>query len=239
MTPEPDPAAAPRYAIYFAPAVDSPWWRFGAGWLGWDERRSTALTQPSLTDVSAQELHALTTEPRRYGFHATLKAPFRLHAQVTEQDLCSRLAEMARRLRAVPLGPMAPALLEDFVALLPRRQHPSASTLAAVCVLELEPLRAPLTLQELARRRPDRLDAVGNALLRRFGYPHVLDRFRFHMTLSGPVEADTAARLIQQAQLMVQPLNARHPLVLDRLCLFREDHPGAPFVRIDEQVLAT
>jgi putative phosphonate metabolism protein len=229
--------SAPRYAVYFAPAVGSPWWRFGAGWLGWDEQGGLPLAQPSLPEFPAHDFHELTAEPRRYGFHATLKAPFRLRLNVDEELVRSRLAALARRLRPVALGAVLPRLLDDFVALVPAQHRPAVGALAAVCVLDLDDLRAPLTPEELERRRPERLDVVGRDLLRRFGYPHVLDRFRFHMTLSGTVDPVTADLLVNRAQAAVAPLNAAAPLTLDRICLFREDHAGAPFQRIHEEEL--
>jgi len=227
----------PRHAVYFAPAVDSPWWRFGAGWLGWDEQRGQPLPQPRLPELSEEDFHALTGEPRRYGFHATLKAPFRLRENIPEHIVRDRFALMARRLRQVALGPLAPTLLDDFVALVPQRARPAVDALAAVCMLELDDLRAPPTPEELARRRPERLDVAGRDLLRRYGYPYVLHRFRFHMTLSGPVDPITADLLVNRAIQAVAPLNAEAPLVLDRICLFREDHQGAPFLRVAEEVL--
>mgnify|MGYP006195748115 CR=1 FL=1 len=36
-----------RYAIYFAPRPDSPWWTLGAHWLGRDEHRDAPLPQPA------------------------------------------------------------------------------------------------------------------------------------------------------------------------------------------------
>lgn len=228
---------APRYAVYFAPAIDSPWWRFGAGWLGWDDRDGRALAQPALPELDAEDFHALTTEPRRYGFHATLKAPFRLRDGVDEDTVRSRLAALAHRLQPVALGELAPAVIDDFVALVPVPPQAGVGSLAAVCVMELDDLRAPLTPEERARRHPERLDIAGRQLLDRFGYPHVLHRFQFHMTLSGPVDPVTADLLVHRARAAVAPLNANAPLWLDRLCLFREDHPGAPFVRIAEEEL--
>lgn len=228
---------APRYAIYYAPAADSPWWRFGASWLGWDELRGTPLPQPPLPEFSAEDFREITSAPRRYGFHATLKAPFRLRESVTEALLRDRLAALAAGLRAVPLGPLAPRLLEDFVALQPERPPLGLDSLAARCVLDLEDLRAPLRPEEMARRRPEQLDAVGRDLLQRFGYPHVLGRFRFHLTLSGPVDPVTADLLVARAARSVQDLNASGSPRLDRLCLFREDHPGAPFQRVHEELL--
>lgn len=228
----------PRYAIYYAPAVDSPWWNFGAGWLGWDEQRGCPLRQPALPEFSAEDFHALTSEPRRYGFHATLKAPFRLRGKAIETVLCDRVQALARRLRAVPAGPLQPVLLEDFVALVPARRQPAIDSLAAMCVMELDDLRAPLAEAELARRRPEQLDDAGREMLQRYGYPYVLGLFRFHLTLSGRVDPVTADLLVHRASQAVAALNADAPLVLDRLCVFREDHPGAPFARIHEEPLA-
>ena len=67
-----------RYAIYFAPDKHSGGWEFGANWLGRDEHDNTVLPQPPLEGISPLELTRITQAPRRYGFHATLKAPFRL-----------------------------------------------------------------------------------------------------------------------------------------------------------------
>lgn len=226
-----------RYAIYFAPAAGSPWWRFGAHWLGRDETRDAGLPQPLLPEFSAEDFHALTAQPRRYGFHATLKAPFRLRERVDEDIVCRRVEWMARYLRAVPLGRLVPVLLDDFVALVPQERQPAADALATRCVTELDDLRARLTPEEVARRRPDTLPERARGFLERFGYPWVLDLFRFHLTLSGRVDPVTADLLVGRALEAVAPLNARHPLVLDRLCVFREDHPGAPLVRVHEQEL--
>ena len=237
MTPSPSPAdtaTVPRYAVYFAPAVASPWWHFGAGWLGRDEQRGEPLKQPAVPGFSAPELHALTAEPRTYGFHATLKAPFRLRPAVSEALLRDRLRALAARLPPLSLGRLEPQLLDDFVALVPVPRQPAVDTLAAHCVLALDDLRAPLTPEEQARRRPERLDPMARELLQRHGYPWVLGLFRFHMTLSGPVERRTGERLAAAAHGFVTALNKEVPPMLDRLCLFREDDRGAPFVRIDE-----
>ena len=59
-----------RVAVYYAPEADDPLWRAGCEWLGRDPERGTALAQPVVAG-----LHENTEDPRRYGFHATLKAP--------------------------------------------------------------------------------------------------------------------------------------------------------------------
>lgn len=227
-----------RYALYYAPAVGSAWWRFGAGWLGRDELLDAPLPQPQLPGLAADTLARLTAEPRRYGFHATLVAPFRLRRGVTEDAVLRRADAVAGMLRPVPLPDLAPGLLSDFVALRPAVRNPPLDALATKCVLELDGLRAPLTDDELARRAPQRLDDMGRRLLARYGYPYVLGRFRFHMTLSGTVDAAMADRLVRAAEPLVRQLHETEPLRVDRLCVFRELAPGAPFVRIHEAGIA-
>lgn len=227
-----------RYAIYHAPAVDSPWWRWGAAWLGRDEKKDLPLAQPWWPEGTREQFHALTAEPRRYGFHATLKAPFRLGHGSDEDALCRRVDQLASQLRRVMLGPLQPVRIDDFTALVPAQDSPELGALGARCVTELDDLRAPLSREELARRRLETLPSRARELLADWGYPWVLDLFRFHMTLSGPVDVVTGKAIIRHAAAAVSGLNAAHPPQLDRLCVFREDHPGAPFARIHDAELA-
>jgi len=226
-----------RYAIYFAPAHGSPWWTFGAHWLGRDERGDTPLAQPPLAQIAPDELLQITSQPRRYGFHATLKAPFSLSGGHTAEDLTARLHALADTLQPVLLGPMLVANLGDFVALVPARSNDELRDLAAACVTGLDDLRAPLSEADLARRRIEELSVREQELLQRYGYPCVQERFRFHLTLSGPVDPQRAQQLQQAVAAPVAQLNASCPLVLDQLCLFVEPAPGQPFKRLADAAL--
>jgi putative phosphonate metabolism protein len=226
-----------RYAIYYAPARESPWWAFGASWLGRDEMRNVPLAQPALHGLDAASMTSITAEPRRYGFHATLKAPFRLNAGETGDGLLARLRLLAAGRRAVPLGQLVPVYMSGFVALVPAANG-GPQALAAACVTELDDLRAPLTQAERERRRMAPGDTRAAELFERYGYPHVLERFRFHMTLTGPVDTATAGQVVAQVARPVALLNAQEPAVLDRLCLFFESEPGAPFRRMADVELA-
>jgi putative phosphonate metabolism protein len=226
-----------RYAIYFAPEKLSPWWRVGAHWLGRDECDGGALTQPLLEGIQTDELERLTAQPRRYGFHATLKAPFRLANGCDEQTLLSRLHLLAKTLAPMPLGPLRATQLSDFVALVPEIATAELQALAASCVIHLDDLRAPLSKDDLLKRQGYKLDARGVELLALYGYPHVMERFRLHLTLTGPIDAQTAQRVEQAVSTQVAQLNAAAPLALDRLCLFVEKTPGALFMRIADVVL--
>ena len=102
-----------RHAIYFAPAHSSPWWTFGAGWLGRDESLDGTPPEFVAPMLPAAEHHHITTQARRYGFHATLKAPFHLRAGVTPAELLARTRSLAQRLRPAPLSPLQ--VLQDFM----------------------------------------------------------------------------------------------------------------------------
>lgn len=226
-----------RYAVYFAPAKASPWWTFGAHWLGRDEWTDTALAQPVLAQFDAQSLHAFTAEPRHYGFHATLKAPFQLPAQHSPEALLAQVQALVQTLKPVALGPLQAVALGNFVALVPEESPPALADLAADCVTGLESFRAPLSQADLARRNSSSLDSRGQALLARYGYPHVLERFRLHFTLTGPVEPAVASEVVAAVSEPVARLNADSPLLLDRLSVWREPAPGRAFVRLTDMVL--
>ena len=226
-----------RYAIYFTPAHGSPWWNFGAHWLGRDERNNQALVQPALADLPAQQLLQLTAYPRRYGFHATLKAPFTLRDGVSESELLARMRALTLQLKPLALGPMLATRLDDFTAVIPHTAPAALASFAASCVTSLDDLRAPLSQQDLARRLAQTLDARQQELLMQYGYPHVLERYQLHFTLTGPITEPLAQRVLRAVEDSIAHLNQEQPLVLDRLCLFVESEPGANFVRLADAEL--
>lgn len=226
-----------RYAIYHAPDPESAWWKFGAAWLGRDERTGRALPRAMPAQLARDEFARMTDEPRRYGFHGTLKAPFRLADGVSECQLLSRVAQLAEGLKPIPLGTLLPLWMDGFLALVPASPNPALNALARACVVELDDLRAPLTDEERARRAPERLDARGRELLEQFGYPLVLERFRFHMTLTGRIDAERAGQVVAQIAHSVARLNRDEAPVLDRLCVFVEPGPGAAFMRLRDTEL--
>lgn len=175
-----------RYAIYFVPAQASALARFGAHAIGYDIW--SRATVP-LFDIEAyrEQGHSLTAEPRRYGFHATFKAPFHLKAGTTVDELEARLAAFARTRPAVALGRMQVQGLSRFIALMPVAPPPALAALAAACVTEFDSYRAPLNDSDRARRRAAGLTQRQAGYLDAWGYPHVFEEFRFHMTLTGPV----------------------------------------------------
>jgi 2'-5' RNA ligase len=226
-----------RYAVYFAPGKASGWQSFGAQWLGRSEFDLQPLPLCALDGITSNQLEELTRVPRRYGFHATLKAPFRLAPGVAASELTDRMAKLARLLRPLPLGAMTVVTLGNFVALVPCAAVDGLHGLAEACVTELDDLRAPLAAHELSRRVKEPLDARATELLKLCGDPHVLERYQMHFTLTGPVTAQEAARVTRVVTAPIERLNRQEPLVLDRLCLFMEPAADSAFLRIADFAL--
>jgi len=221
-------AAAYRYAIYLAPA--SPWRELGGQWLGRSPETGQAVARPAGADPRLDEW---TREPRLYGLHATLKAPFRLREGASPAALDAAMRTLARGFRpfAAPLrlrrlrGFLAWCLDEGDAAAVQAMQ-----SLADTAVAELDAFRAPATPEELVRRRPHRLDPVRRALLERWGYPHVFQGFTFHITLTGSLpepELDEAEALLRAAAAAA----ALPPAMPVRaVSVYVQPEPGAPFL---------
>lgn len=220
-------SGAARYAIYWAPPASSALARFGAHWLGRDAE-SGAAPAPDPAWGAASWHAAVTAEPRRYGLHATLKPPFRLADSRTRAALVDALARVATA-TAPAAGPrLVLRRLGRFLALVPDGPAPAVQALAAHLVAALDDFRAPPEEAELARRRAHTLSPVHEANLARWGYPYVMDAFRFHVTLSSGLDAPTLDRLEALLRPLVAPF-AEAPLVLDDIALFEQPDASAPF----------
>jgi putative phosphonate metabolism protein len=220
-----------RHAIYFAPAEGSPWWRFGTSWLGRDPAAGTEVPRPALEGVSPEDLAALTEAPQRYGFHATVKAPFSLRAGATREALAGALERFCAARPGVVLPRLEVARLDDFLALVPATRESRANDLAAECVREFEPFRAPLEAADLERHRRKGLSPRQDRYLEEFGYPFVLAEYRFHLSLTGSLDAappQLVAAMRAAAEHAVAAL-AGEPLRLDALALFEQPARTAPF----------
>jgi putative phosphonate metabolism protein len=219
-----------RYAIYFVPAADTALYRFGATALGYDCFSGTEIPTFDALPVGAGEWRALTNEPRRYGFHATLKAPFRLATERNEAELIGAFEEFARAIDTFPTIETAVRLLERFVAIVPAFANAALGRLAASCVTHFERFRAPLTEADHNRRVSVHLTVQQAANVARWGYPYVFDEFRFHMTLTGALAPDRQELMLAYLRDVFARDHGEHPIPVDRLALLRQDSPDARFV---------
>lgn len=189
--------------------------------------------QPLLPGIPAALQRELTAEPRRYGFHATLKSPFQLASGISEADVASLAISFAAQEIPIVLEDIRIQVLRDFLALMPCSCTEEVARLAMRCVSHFDHLRKAMTEAELEKRLTTGLSARQEALLRRWGYPYTEDEFRFHMTLTRSlkdIDEKTACALRKAADDHFTPIPATTPLIVDALTIFREDRPGAPFL---------
>ena len=220
----------PRYAIYFVPAPDTALYRFGSGALGYDCFTGADIATFDALPVDAGAWRELTREPRRYGFHATLKAPFRLAAGRTEAELIGEFVEFSATIDSAPAIEPAVCLLQHFVAIVPVTVGAGLDRLAASCVEHFDGFRAPLTSADRSRRLAAHLTARQIGYVERWGYPYVFEDFRFHMTLTGALSADRQEPMLAYLQDGLACSHGDNPIKIDRLALLRQDNPGARFV---------
>lgn len=214
-----------RYALYFTPRPDSDLARLGAAMLGYDCYTGAAVEQPYLPDIAPGELHEGTAEPRRYGFHGTLKAPFSPIEGRSLEDLKNALRAFASEWPAFDVGTFSPRRIGRFIALTPDTPSPDLQLFAAECVAAFDSFRAPLSDKDRQRRAPKDLSPRQNALLERWGYPYVFDQFRFHMTLSGSLPEERIGSWLDSLGRCV----GTRPLVIDGLTLLEQASPDARF----------
>ena len=210
-----------RVALYYAPALSDPLWPAACAWLGRDPETAATLPQPDLPD-----LHALTADARRYGFHCTLKPPMRLatHYGAFVDDA----AALARRLAPFAMPPLHVAELSGFLAIREAQPCPALHALADACVAGVDRHRAPPDEAELARRRKGGLSPEREAMLLRWGYPGVFGEWRFHMTLTRRLSDAERAQYRPAAEAHFAAA-LPHERRVTEICVFTEAAPGAPF----------
>jgi hypothetical protein len=132
------------------------------------------------------------------------------------------------RLSVQPLG--------EFIALRPvdplQPDHP-LRRLADACVTELDAWRDRASPEEQQRRAALTLSEGERETLQRYGYPYVLEHWRFHMTLT-----DRHADVLLPAAVEHFAGALSQPLGCDALSLFVESAPGQPFRLVHRFALA-
>lgn len=211
-----------RYAIYFAPPAGAAWTDFATSWLGWDMEKGMQVAHPIIGGI---DIASVTDVPRKYGLHATLKPPFRLRDGLTFDALHQACIALAANRQPITLDGLEIARLGRFLALCPLGETQALNALAAACVRNLDRCRAPATQAELTRRRAAGLTPEQDANLTQWGYPYVLDAFRFHITLSGKLDKPTLRATQEALQTHLSPLLPQ-PFQITDLALMGETEDG-------------
>lgn len=212
-----------RFAIYYAPQPGTLLAEAAASWLGRDH---LGLDKKQITPdrLDTRRFFELTRTPCHYGFHGTLKPPFRLAEDKTETDLLHEIREFCSRKRPFLIPTLEVARIGSFLCLRPTEKAAGEITeLAGELVEKFDQFRAPMDSTELLRRRKKGLTARQNALLERWGYPYVFKEFRFHLTLSSNVEDEAERDLIEQEARRHFPVRLLTEVAVEGLSIFIEE----------------
>jgi putative phosphonate metabolism protein len=226
----------PRYAIYFTAKPGSKLDGFGAELLGYDATTGEDLAFPDGIVQLAPDWRELTRDPRKYSFHATLKAPLSLAPGKTEADFLAACEAFASTPRPIPAIKPVVGSISGFIAVVPAERSAELERLAADCVSEFDAFRAPLTLEDRARRNPSALTPRQRGYLDRWGYPYVMEDFRFHMTLTGRLPPERHGPVLTMLKARFSALDLK-ALAIERIALFRQDNVESRFRLVESYVL--
>jgi putative phosphonate metabolism protein len=225
-------AAFPRYAIYHAAARGRILDRFGSHLLGYDAWTGEELPFPDGVVQAMPDWRELTQDPRKYGFHATLKAPMALADGKTEAELLAACASFAETARPIPVITPVVNSISGFIAVVPAEPSAELEQLAADSVSAFDSFRAPLAPEDRARRKPAKLTLRQREYLERWGYPYVMEEFRFHMTLTGRLGRERHGPVLSMLRQRFAAIGLTR-LAIDSIVLFRQDGAASRFRIID------
>jgi 2'-5' RNA ligase len=123
--------------------------------------------------------------------------------------------------------------ISGFIAVIPEAPSNELELLAAECVRAFDRFRAPLSAEDRARRNPQRLTRRQIEYLDRWGYPYVMEEFRFHMTLTGRLGKARREEVLTMLRSRFAGLGLAQ-LEIDRIALFRQTAPSARFTIIGD-----
>jgi len=220
-----------RHAAYYAPAQQSRLAQLGAQWLGRCAQSRRVVLQPDFPQCTAEALRGYTAAATRYGWHATMKAPFALNPGLEMNAIPAAFQTFAQSQTALTLPPLTLRNMGDYLALVPEAPSSALQELAFDCVRALHPLATPLSDTQIAQRRLTPLTPAQDAMLLQWGYPFVGHQFQWHMTLTGSLRKLTQREvrgLQDAARDWFSPV-LNQPVELDAICWFVEPVAGGDF----------
>ena len=186
-----------RCAIFYVPPKDSDLAVFGREFLGVDIETGDSVEQATVKGLEAGKLKNLTAQSKFYGFHGTLKPPFRLAPNASLENLLKATKIFAAGMSPIETPTLEIAVIGKFLALSPVASSVELENIASQCVRTLEAYRKRQTDKEMAQYRQSKLTVHQEQMLDNWGHPYVLEEFRFHMTLTDRIDDDDERASIQ------------------------------------------
>jgi len=209
-----------RYALSYVPEQGSPLADFGRSWLGRDIDTAEQHEQPEIEGISKARLQELTHWRRSDGLHGVLKPPFQLNEGSSFNGLMDTAHLFAKFLDKVEIPQLEVNIIGKFIALTPTI---ASRQLAGACVRVFEGYRQPIRIDMDQRYRHDKLTVYQKRMLKHWGYPYVMEEFRFFIPLTDRIEDDeerervTAAITKLSKPVIKQPLSIRELTVIGQI----------------------
>ena len=220
-----------RLAIYYTPPPDTPLTDMARRWLGRDNTNLRCRDQEPPANLPVSRFREIIASPFHYGFHGTIKPPFHLHDGVTIEAVQERLESFAANQQSFVLPNLEVRAINNFICLRPTRESNTLNNLAARVVEAFDDFRLPPGSEELAGRRGAGLSSRQERLLTIWGYPYVMEEFRFHLTLTGNIAEHSERALLAEELSQRFPPEALAGLPFSALSLFLEKN-GEPMVEL-------
>jgi len=225
-----------KYAVYWLPKSTDALARFGTSWTGWCAEQGEHRPRGEFPGV-AVDIPAVTRQVWRHGFHAVIKAPFRLQTghgrfwveHALEQVIDEIVAFRLPRLRLAVIG-------GSVAALVPHQNCAALGTLVARVGEAMAPLdAAPHDLAApangFAGAQAPALDGhaagiVGEDIESLVQLP-VAEAHRFHIPLTDQLGLETAFEVMEQLRPLLEPM-LDEPRRLHDVALMGDPGEGRP-----------
>jgi len=142
---------------------------------------------------------------------------------MTAEALKARLVSFAQRRKPVATGPLTLSRAGRFLVLRPVRPAPALDWLAAQCVTTYDSFAAPMSETDREERGAAHHNDYQRLLLESYGDTNVLNEYRFHITLTGPLDNSHLERVAQALWPVIEEICA-DGVTVDALSLFGD--PG-------------
>ncbi|WP_290919709.1 DUF1045 domain-containing protein [Halodesulfovibrio sp.] len=218
-----------RYAIYYTPPRNSLLESAGIHWLGRTPLRYGQIPKDIPEGFFKQEYYQIIEAPRWYGFHGTIRAPFELAKNVTPEAFIKEISQICRNHAPFSFAGLSINCFGGFLALTPTAASPDLLKLHSDLTRRLDHLRPQLSRFDLKRHLDKKLSERQERLLRRFGYPFVLEEFKFHMTLTGTIEDRLRRSYKEKLESILNPY-LTESIPVNEVTVFMQPDRKTPFV---------
>lgn len=224
-----------RYALSYVPEKGSLLADFGRTWLGRDIDSSEFYEQPSIEGVTPERLSELTHWRRSDGLHGILKPPFQINPSSSLDGFLDTARLFSKFLKPVEIPQLEVNVIGKFIALTPTISSRELVDLASECVRIFEGFRQPVMIDMDRRYRKDKLTVYQNRMLKHWGYPYVMEEFRFFIPLTDRIEDDQERDACIDAITTLSKPAIRNPVRIQELTIMGQESRKDP-MRIVERI---